>query len=416
MVEARARLGKGQFVVLPYLMQAPGAVVSTSVRAENLLATYEHRQRIGPIAAFVPVPLGDLGEARTAVEACAIRWSLTQGCDNPKRALTRGWALTANAGKGVEGGDFWKTMAEKVLAPMLMAAEISGQGVAGLKRWATSAVLARQAVEILRTNDRATPGWAEDLAGVIEGGDSRTRDNIWSQVAASIGKPLMDPAVEEALTPLPGRAFDVKNFIARKGTMYLIADGPSSLARPFFAALVEDFYEQALEIANASPGNRLDPPMQLNLDELANIATLPSLGSMISAGGGAGVTVLAVLQSVAQAREKWGRDAADAIQHAVTTRLVLGGLSDGDQARELSELVGDRTVRKETREVGLLSGRPATATEQFERIMTPAQIRALPIGTGLLLDKNSRAIVVRMQRHSKRKYATPAGTSPALNE
>lgn len=404
-----ARSGKGQFVVLPFLMQAPGAVVSTSVRAENMMATYEHRQKIGPVAAFVPTDMSKLGQAAEAVRACEVRWSLTGGCDDPKRALTRAFALARNAGRGVEGGDFWRTMAEKVIAPLLMAAELSGQGVGGLKRWANTAALAREAVDILREDERAQPGWSEDLSAVIEAGDSRTRDNIWAQVAASIGKPLMDPAIEHALTPAPGRGLDVREFIRRRGTIYLIADSPTSIARPFFAALVEDMYEQALELANSMRGNRLEPPMHFNLDELANIATLPSLGSMISAGGGAGVNVLAVLQSLGQAREKWSRELADAISHAVTTKIILGGVSDGEALRELSDIVGDRWVTRVTRSQEIGRFDPGTGSDQLERILTPAQIRALPTGWALVLNRNTRPFLVKMLRHSKRTYALPRG-------
>ncbi|MGH9073110.1 MAG: TraM recognition domain-containing protein [Acidimicrobiales bacterium] len=48
------------------------------------------------------------------------------------------------------------------------------------------------------------------------------------------------------------------------------------------------------------------------LDEGTNYP-LPSLPSLISEGGGSGITTLAVLQFLAQARDRWGREAAQAI-------------------------------------------------------------------------------------------------------
>ncbi len=53
----------------------------------------------------------------------------------------------------------------------------------------------------------------------------------------------------------------------------------------------------------ASPGERLDPPLLL-LDEAANIAPLPSLPNRLADGGGSGITTVAVLQSLAQARTR----------------------------------------------------------------------------------------------------------------
>ena len=44
-------------------------------------------------------------------------------------------------------------------------------------------------------------------------------------------------------------------------------------------------------------------------------------------GGGAGITTMPVLQSLAQARHRWGEHAADAIWDAASVKIVLGGLA-----------------------------------------------------------------------------------------
>ena len=45
----------------------------------------------------------------------------------------------------------------------------------------------------------------------------------------------------------------------------------------------------------------------------------------MSEGGGTGITTIAVLQSLAQARAKWGRDEAEAIWDSAIVKIVLGG-------------------------------------------------------------------------------------------
>ena len=47
----------------------------------------------------------------------------------------------------------------------------------------------------------------------------------------------------------------------------------------------------------------------LALDELANVAPLPRLASIVSEGGGQGVLTLACLQDLSQARSRWGASA-----------------------------------------------------------------------------------------------------------
>ena len=84
----------------------------------------------------------------------------------------------------------------------------------------------------------------------------------------------------------------------------------------------EDAIERALEIATAARGaTAAIPPHErasvLNrvafiLDEVANYP-LPSLSALMSEGGGSGITTVAVLQSLAQARAKWGDHEGNAI-------------------------------------------------------------------------------------------------------
>lgn len=74
--------------------------------------------------------------------------------------------------------------------------------------------------------------------------------------------------------------------------------------------------ETVCRIAATGPGARLDPPLLLALDEVGNLAPLPSLPTLMAEGGGTGITTTPVLQSLAQAREKWSENAAGAIWDA----------------------------------------------------------------------------------------------------
>ncbi|MGU7875807.1 type IV secretory system conjugative DNA transfer family protein, partial [Escherichia coli] len=48
------RAGKGMFVAINAILDAPGAVVTTSTRPDNLTATLRARLRRGPVAVFDP--------------------------------------------------------------------------------------------------------------------------------------------------------------------------------------------------------------------------------------------------------------------------------------------------------------------------------------------------------------------------
>ena len=110
---------------------------------------------------------------------------------------------------------------------------------------------------------------------------------------------------------------------------------------PLVSALVEELVENARRLAATALDGRLDPPLTLLLDEAANIAPIPSLPNLLADGGGSGITTICVLQSLAQARARWGSYGAEAMWDASTTKIVLGGLAGAEDLHRISQLAGD---------------------------------------------------------------------------
>jgi hypothetical protein len=78
------RSGKGQNIVIPAILDAPGAVVTTSTRPDNLVVTLSARASGGPVAVFDPQ-----GLATDRAGAPTLRWSIVRGCENPQMAMIR---------------------------------------------------------------------------------------------------------------------------------------------------------------------------------------------------------------------------------------------------------------------------------------------------------------------------------------
>ena len=127
-VSAPSRSGKTRWLAYGVVVEFPGAVVTTSVRGELAAGTIMHRKQRGPVAVFAPTGIDAEGEAGAELRRATIRWSLTRGCETPEVALRRAAALAANGGQGTGNDAFWKEHGIRVLAPMLMAAAVSGQG------------------------------------------------------------------------------------------------------------------------------------------------------------------------------------------------------------------------------------------------------------------------------------------------
>lgn len=395
------RSGKGLHVVIPAILDAPGAVVTTSTRPDNLTATLRARERTGPVAVFDPqrlaqgLPLG-------------MRWSPIRGCEVPLTAMIRAAGLAAATGLasgGVDSGGFWEGKTRAALQSLLHAAALDHRAPVELFRWTLDPVSATEAVAILTNHPGAAAGWAESLNSMIDS-DPRTRDSIWQGVSLALSA-LADPRVLDAVSPGPSESFDPEAFLTERGTLYLLATGAGAGASAsLVAAFIEDLVETARRLAARSAGARLDPPLLLALDEVGNLAPLPSLPTLMAEGGGTGITCLPVLQSLAQARDKWSEHAANAIWDASIVKLILGGASNSRDLQDISTLIGDRDEHTDSTTIGDHGSRSSQRSIRRVPILPPNRLRTLPFGTGVTLLRSAPPIITDLRAWTQRADAS----------
>jgi type IV secretory pathway TraG/TraD family ATPase VirD4 len=383
------RSGKGLHIAVPAILDAPGAVITTSTRPDNLTATLTARWEQGPVAVFDPQRLAP-GVPNSA------RWSPMRGCESPQTAMIRARALTAGAANGTSESTFWQSSAEQAVRCLLHAGALSGKSASDLYRWSLSAVLATEAVATLTEDPHAAPGWANALNAILAA-DQKQRDSVWAMVGIAFAC-LADPHVLDAVSPTEGDAFDPELFLRNRGTVYLLGTSSGAGATSgLVGAFVEDVIEAARRLAARSPGARLDPPLSLVLDEAANYR-LPSLASLMSEGGGTGISTLLVLQSLAQARAVWGDHEGAALWDSAVVKVILGGGSNARDLDDLSKLIGTRTDRQITESTGPAGHHTRSVSTHDVAILEPGQLRQLPFGTGMLLLRSARPIMLDLQR------------------
>ena len=372
------RSGKGIHLVIPGVIAAPGPAVVTSTRPDVLAHTAGARP--GPVEVFDP-------QGDTAWPS-PLRWSPVTGCEDALVAILRaeGFATGAGFSGGTTDADYWTGSAAAVIRCYLHAAALGGRTLIEILDWAYRPAHP-EPVRILRSCPDAAPGWADALAN-LAGAVPETRDGIWGGVQRALDC-FADPRVLAACTPAPGDAFDAEAFLAERGTLYVLGSARAQLSvAPLISALVEDVTECAHRLANASAHGRLDPPLSLWLDEAANIAPLPSLPYLLSAGGGSGICTVVVLQSLAQARARWGEHQAAAIWDASTVRVVLGGLGNADDLGAISRLAGEVDEEIITSSTGA-GGASRSTSLRSRPVLAPERLRALPPDRAVVLHRRT---------------------------
>ena len=88
-----------------------------------------------------------------------------------------------------------------------------------------------------------------------------------------------------------------------------------------------------------APAGRLDPPLLFALDEVTTICPV-DLPTMLSDSAGKGELFIAVAHGTSQLKERWGDHGGQTVWDTCGTKIFLGGLSDIDTLKDISELCG----------------------------------------------------------------------------
>ena len=387
------RCGKTASGLIPNLVTWGGSVLATSTRPE--LCTMTAHLRPGPVYIFDPTHMIDT-DRRAG-------WSPIEGCDHPMQSILRARALVgaSAAGKGVSNGDYFADSAATLLRCLFHAAAISGQDVRTVESWLADPDGPTPYHTLL--DAPRVPLWAGHFRGIQTTG-SRERASIYNSARRALGA-LADPLVLESCCPPAGLGINFETVLREGGSIYVVADSRSQEAiAPLVAAMAETLIDTARRLAARMSEGRLDPPLALFLDEAAQIAPIPSLPKVMSDGGGSGITTVVVLQSLSQARERWGRQAADAMWNAATTKLIFGGIAEDEDLESISRLCGE--IDTESRSVSRGRGFDSeTIAPQRRRLLESAAIRGLNEGTVLLLYRRFPPILAHLAPWWQRRIA-----------
>ena len=249
----------------------------------------------------------------------------------------------ASQGGAAVGADHWTERAEALLAPALHAAALDGADLATVLSWVDRRNAAT-ALGILDRNAATRPG---DLLAGIAATDPREQSGIWSTASGVLAAYRSEAALDSTVDP----NFDAAAFCDSSATLYICATGRhQAVAAPLVVGLLTDIrtaaYARSAGAGPTGPRRRRAgaAPVVLALDEVANIAPIPDLPSMVSEGGGQGLLTLACLQDLSQARARWGA-AADGFFSLFGTTVVLPGIGDVRTLEALSALAGEEEVR-----------------------------------------------------------------------
>jgi type IV secretion system protein VirD4 len=366
--------GKTTGFAIPAILEWQGPVLATSIKSDLLNDTYAARSTIPEADFLIYDPTHSTGYATNG-------WTPLAGCETWQGAQrVASWLVDAarTNGAGIENARFWHGAAEKLLAPLLLAAVHGDLTMQAVVKW-------------LDTQDEREVKFALELASETAAADAfeaslnreeRTRSNVYATAETVLGA-YADPGVlasAETSDISADRLLDGGHH-----TIYICAPAHEQRRlRPLFSALIQEIVAGAYERANRS-GKPLDPPLLLVLDECANIAPLRDLPTLASTGAGQGIQLVSVFQDMAQINAVYGRDHAPTIVSNHRAKVVLSGIGDPRTLDYVAALLGDEEVRQVASTRGA-EGRRSTTESFTHRTLAPAHVlREMTPGQGVLV-------------------------------
>jgi len=405
------RCGKTASVVIPNVLGSCGAVVAVSTKPDILDVTATARQQVGPSYLFDPS-----GSVRAPPGVERVGWSPLHASGRWDGAIAVAEAMVLSARPGGDRGDsaHWTERAGALLSVAFHAGAVGGLSFAEVmeaidRRQAADFAdplaraesgrqrSGRQPASAAAPNEelaRADAGRAGQLLAGIRATDSREQSGIWSTASSVLSAYRTQTAIDSTTGP----ALDAARMIDERATLYVCAGSDEQRqTAPVVAGVLRDLrtaaYRRHAALDRPAGSGAWGPPLVFALDEVANIAPLHDLPTLVAEGGSQGVVTLACLQDLSQAEGRWP-GVAGGFLTLFQAKLVFPGIADTRTLEAISLLAGDVDVPhvSSTRSPAFARlwhqspTRTTTTTTRRERRFPVDVVAQLEPGVGLHLD------------------------------
>ena len=377
------RCGKTTGIVAPNLLRARGAVVVTSTKADLLVSTYRQRAEIGRVWLFDPMGAIAVPDGVTRLQYSPVSLAVTFSRSLLlSRAMVRSSALR-NAGSL----SFWEERAEATIAPALLGAHLGGLSMAKVMDMIETKNLDSMLTLLVAKGEIEA---SRSLSSVLGSAD-RERSGVLSTAAGILSGYRMPEVLLQAQNP----NFDAANFVSSSDTIYVVAPAAvQDVLAPLVVGLIWSIRDAAFsKIAQSQVETgqvRQEAKVKLLLDEMANIAPIYDIGSILSEGASQGILVLGVLQDLSQAHQRWPV-ASQGFLTLFQNAVIFPGIGDPRTLGDLSLMSGEKLVMLPSQGSprSMLGRIPTSLSGQIRPLLSPSQLANFEKGTALLFEAGS---------------------------
>ena len=189
-------------------------------------------------------------------------------------------------------------------------------------------------------------------------------------------------------------AIDAEKFAAEKSAIFLILPEEDTTKNFMAGLMIQNLARELFAVADEN-GGKLKNRVVFFCDELGTMPPFDIL-PLFSAGRSRRLTLVPIIQSLAQLEKNYGKEGCEIIQDNCQD-TIFGGFAPNSQTAEvLSKALGSRTVLSGSVSRG--KNDPSQSLQMMERaLMTPDALKSIPQGTFVVMKTGTHPMKTRLR-------------------
>lgn len=192
-------------------------------------------------------------------------------------------------------------------------------------------------------------------------------------------------------------SIDVEEFCSRKSAIYLVLPEEDQTKHFLVSLILQQIYREMLTVADEK-GGQLDKRVIIYADELGTLPKIEGIEMMFSASRSRKISIVAIIQSLAQFEKTYGKEGAEIIVDNCQCTLFGAFAPNSKTAEAMPQNLGKQTVLSGT--VTRSSGNKGDnrQLQMIERpLMTVDELKSMPKGHFIVMKTGCHPMKTRLK-------------------
>ncbi len=206
---------------------------------------------------------------------------------------------------------------------------------------------------------------------------------------------FLDTALEQILCF--DTSIDVEDFCNHKSAIYLVLPEEDTTKHFLVSLILQQIYREMLTVADEK-GGQLDKRIMIFGDEIGTLPKIEGLEMMFSASRSRKISIVAIIQSLAQFEKTYGKEGAEIIVDNCQCTLFGAFAPNSKTAEVMSQNLGKQTVLSGSlsRSSGIESS--SRSLQMIERsLMTVDELKSMPKGEFVVMKTGCHPMKTRLK-------------------